>query len=302
MSWLSGDLPQRQIGVGWAALRSLPPPAAAPSLGVAEVDAMFSEIGVVAGKGSQARRSQLIAELFSSATESEQMFLRRLLGGELRQGALAGVMADAVAKAADISGPAVRRAAMLSGDLATVAAAALTGGVSALAEFTLQVGRPVGPDARPDRLQRCRCSREARRDSYFRGQARRRPRADPPRGRHRRDLYPQPRRHHAQAPGDRRGHAGAALDRLHRRCRSHRAASRRAAAQISGNRVAIRPRAGRGGRDRSVDIEAARAAQPLSVFFFDLLSWAAPICSTARRWSALQRWTRWCLQANGSTG
>jgi DNA ligase-1 len=145
VSWLSGDLPQRQIGVGWAALRSLPPPAAAPSLTVAEVDAIFSEIGAVGGKGSQARRSQLIARLFSSATESEQMFLRRLLGGELRQGALAGVMADAVAKAAGIPTAAVRRAAMLGGDLPAVATAGLTGGAAALSEFTLRIGRPVGP-------------------------------------------------------------------------------------------------------------------------------------------------------------
>jgi DNA ligase 1 len=145
VSWLSGELPQRQIGVGWAGLRSLPPPAAAPSLKVAEVDAMFSEIGAVAGKGTQTRRLQLIAGLFASATGSEQTFLRRLLGGELRQGALAGVMADAVAKAADIPAPTVRRATMLAGDLPAVAAAALSDGAAALAAFTLQVGRPVGP-------------------------------------------------------------------------------------------------------------------------------------------------------------
>ncbi|HJT92134.1 MAG TPA: ATP-dependent DNA ligase, partial [Mycobacterium sp.] len=112
VSWLSGELPQRQIGVGWAALRSLPSPASEPSLTVLEVDAGFTEIGAVAGKGSQARRAQLVTELFGNATEAEQMFLRRLLGGELRQGALIGVMADAVAKAAGIPATAVRRAAM----------------------------------------------------------------------------------------------------------------------------------------------------------------------------------------------
>jgi DNA ligase-1 len=145
VSWLSGELPQRQIGVGWAALKSLPPTAAAPSLTVTDTDATFSEIGAVTGKGSQARRTALVTSLFSAATEVEQTFLRRLLGGELRQGALAGVMADAVAKAADVPAADVRRAAMLSGDLATVAAGALTGGAAALAEFTLTVGRPVGP-------------------------------------------------------------------------------------------------------------------------------------------------------------
>ena len=145
VSWLSGDLPQRQIGVGWAALRSLPGPAQEPTLTVAAVDAAFTGIGAVAGKGSQARRAGLVGDLFASATEPEQTFLRRLLGGELRQGALAGVMADAVAKAAGIPAATVRRAAMLGGELPAVAAAALTGGEAALAEFSLRVGRPVGP-------------------------------------------------------------------------------------------------------------------------------------------------------------
>ncbi|OBI84859.1 ATP-dependent DNA ligase [Mycobacterium sp. E740] len=145
VSWLSGELPQRQIGVGWAALRSLPPPATTAVLTVPDVHARFTEIGQVAGKGSQARRSGLLGELFSTATAAEQTFLRRLLGGELRQGALIGVMADAVAKAADVPAAAVRRAAMLGGELPAVAAAALTDGEVALEQFTLTVGRPVGP-------------------------------------------------------------------------------------------------------------------------------------------------------------
>ncbi|MEU0497441.1 ATP-dependent DNA ligase [Mycobacterium sp. NPDC006124] len=145
VSWLSGDLPQRQIGVGWAALRSLPPPAAEPSLTVAGVHATLSEIGAVAGKGSQSRRAQSIAALFAAATEVEHTFLKRLLSGELRQGALIGVMTDAVAKAAAVPAAEVRRASMLSGELPSVAAAVLTQGQAALAGFVLQVGRPVGP-------------------------------------------------------------------------------------------------------------------------------------------------------------
>jgi DNA ligase-1 len=145
VAWLSGELPQRQIGVGWAALRSIPPAAAQPGLTVHGVDATLSAIGAVSGKGSQARRAELVAELFSSATEVEQMFLRRLLTGELRQGALIGVMADAVAAAAQIPAAAVRRAAMLGGALPAVAAAGLSGGTAALDAFTLHVGRPVGP-------------------------------------------------------------------------------------------------------------------------------------------------------------
>jgi DNA ligase 1 len=145
VSWLSGELRQRQIGVGWASLRTRPPAAPEPSLTVTGVNALFIEIGAVSGKGSQARRAELVARLFAAATETEQTFLLRLLGGELRQGALAGIMSDAVAKAAGIPAAAVQRAAMLGGDLPAVAAAALSGGAAALNDFTLRVGRPVGP-------------------------------------------------------------------------------------------------------------------------------------------------------------
>ena len=145
VSWLSGELPQRQIGVGWAAVRSLPDPAAEPSLTVLDVDATLGTIGTLSGKGSQARRADLLAGLFAAATEIEQAFLRGLLTGELRQGALIGVMTEAVSRAAGIPAGAVRRAAMLSGELPTVAAAALTQGTAALDRFTLQVGRPVEP-------------------------------------------------------------------------------------------------------------------------------------------------------------
>ncbi len=145
VSWLSGELPQRQIGVGWASLRTRPSAASDPALTVTAVDATFSEIGAVSGKGSQARRAELIAGLFAAATDTEQTFLVRLLSGELRQGALAGIMTDAVAKAAGIPPAAVQRAAMLGGDLPAVAAAALSNGTAALDAFTLRVGRPVGP-------------------------------------------------------------------------------------------------------------------------------------------------------------
>lgn len=145
VAWLSGELPQRQIGVGWAGLRTLPAPAATPTLTITDVDSRLTAIGAVTGKGAQGRRAQLVAELFGGATAGEQTFLRRLLGGELRQGALAGVMADAVARSSGIPAADVRRAAMLAGDLPAVAAAAATGGAAAVQAFGLQVGRPVGP-------------------------------------------------------------------------------------------------------------------------------------------------------------
>ena len=145
VAYLSGELPQRQIGVGWAALRSVPPPAAAGSLALLAVDEAFSRIKAVAGKGSAAERKRLVDELFAAATAEEQFFLVRLLSGELRQGALDGVMTDAVARAAGVPGAEVRRAVMLSGSLAVAAQAALGGGSAALARFGLQVGRPLKP-------------------------------------------------------------------------------------------------------------------------------------------------------------
>src|SRR6266540_570995 len=121
VAFLSGELRQRQIGVGWAALREVPPPAAVPSLTVAEVDAGFERIGRQAGPGSQAERRRLLAGLLGRATADEQRFLVRLLAGELRQGALEGVMVEATARAAGIPGAEVRRALMLRGALGPVA-------------------------------------------------------------------------------------------------------------------------------------------------------------------------------------
>jgi ATP-dependent DNA ligase I len=145
VDYLSGELPQRQIGVGWAALRSVPGPAAVSSLTVLEVDEACSRIGAVSGKGSAAERKRLVNELFGAATAEEQYFLVRLLSGELRQGALDGVMTDAVARAAGVASGEVRRAVMLSGSLAVAAQAALEGGGEALGRFGLQIGRPLKP-------------------------------------------------------------------------------------------------------------------------------------------------------------
>ncbi|MEV5704381.1 ATP-dependent DNA ligase [Actinoallomurus sp. NPDC052274] len=145
VAYLSGELPQRQIGVGWATLRDLPPAATEAALTVDEVDAAFTAIGAVSGKGSVTARRQLVGELFSRATTAEQSFLLRLLSGELRQGALDGVMADAIAAAADVPAADVRRAVMFRGSLGAVADAALSEGREGLRAFGLEVGRPVKP-------------------------------------------------------------------------------------------------------------------------------------------------------------
>ncbi|MET7751261.1 ATP-dependent DNA ligase [Micromonospora sp. NPDC005367] len=143
--WLAGELRQRQTGVGYASLRDLPPPAVEPTLTVAAVDAEIDRIAAVHGAGSQARRRALLGALYAAATAEEQRLLTGLFSGELRQGAQAGLLADAIARAAEVPVTAVRRALLLSGDLRTVAVAALDGGAAALAGFGLQVGRPLAP-------------------------------------------------------------------------------------------------------------------------------------------------------------
>ena len=144
-SYLSGVLRQRRTGLGWRSLTRLPEPAEASSLTVAEVDAAFEALSRVAGSGSQGRRTALSDALFGAATAEEQTYLGGLVTGELRQGALDGLMLEAVAVAAGVPAPAVRRASMFAGSTPPVAAAALTGGAAALAEFSLQPGRPIRP-------------------------------------------------------------------------------------------------------------------------------------------------------------
>jgi ATP-dependent DNA ligase I len=145
VAYLSGELPHDAIGVGWALLRDLPPPAAAASLELLEVDAALRRIGAAVGPGSQSARRAELAGLFGRATEPEQRFLTRLLLGDLRQGALGGVMLDAVARAAAVSVSDVRRAQMLAGDLGAVAAAAIADGAEGLARFRLTLLHPLKP-------------------------------------------------------------------------------------------------------------------------------------------------------------
>lgn len=145
VAYLSGVLPQGSIGVGWAALRDLPAPAPAPGLELTEVDSALTTILTTVGAGSQAVRRHALAELFGRATETEQRFLVALLLGELRQGALEGVMTDAIAKASGLPASEVRRAAMLAGDLGAVATAAAAEGRAGLARFRLTLFRPILP-------------------------------------------------------------------------------------------------------------------------------------------------------------
>lgn len=142
--FLVGTLAQGKIGVGFNQLSKLEvEPAQAPSLTVLAVDAALTELAACGGKGSVARRLDLLYALFARATAPEQDFLRRLVVGELRQGALEGLMVDAIAIAFDCDRALVQRGAMLTGDLPLVAKSALTGGERALADFRLEIMTPV---------------------------------------------------------------------------------------------------------------------------------------------------------------
>ncbi|MFF4158050.1 ATP-dependent DNA ligase [Streptomyces sp. NPDC001678] len=143
--YLAGRLPQRRTGVGWSTLRDVPAPAAVPSLTVGDVDRALTAIAAVAGKGAQTERKRLLDGLLGAATEREQWFLLRLIGGELRQGALDALAVEGLAAAAGAAPEEVRRAVMLGGSLGAVARALLAEGPGALAGFRLEVGRPVLP-------------------------------------------------------------------------------------------------------------------------------------------------------------
>jgi len=144
---LSGTTRQRRIGIGPAALRAAAqgPHAGEPTLTVGEVDQMLDRAAALSGAGSGAARGSLLGEMMTRATAEEADWLSRVLLGEVRQGALEGLMEDAVARAAGIPAAEIRRAAMLSGELGTVAHAALVEGRAGLAKFHLELFRPVQP-------------------------------------------------------------------------------------------------------------------------------------------------------------
>ncbi len=162
VAYLSGDIPQGRIGIGPSSLRSAMPDScrSKPALSLSEVHEELTRIATVSGRGSAAERARTLNGLLSRATAEEQDFLVRLLLGELRQGALEGVMAEGIAKAAGVSPSIVRRALMFSGDIGEVARAALIEGESALARFSIQLFRPVQPmlaqtaEAVPEALHR----------------------------------------------------------------------------------------------------------------------------------------------------
>ncbi|WP_064441995.1 ATP-dependent DNA ligase [Hoyosella altamirensis] len=146
VAWLSGELSSGRIGVGWRTIEDTRTAAAAePTLTVAGVARFLDEIASESGPGSVARRRELLTELFAAATENEQQFIVQLISGDLRQGALEGVMTEAIAAAAHVPHGVVRRAFMVAGRLPLTAAVALRSGAPGLEALRMEVGTPVRP-------------------------------------------------------------------------------------------------------------------------------------------------------------
>ena len=144
-AYLSGATRQGRIGIGYATLRhASATPAVDASLEIGEVDRTLDSLANVRGSGSEQRKAELLHSLFAKATGAEQEFLTRLLMGELRQGALEGILLEAIAKASGIALERIRRAVMMAGDAAEVAKAALAPG-GRLDSYDIQLLRPVKP-------------------------------------------------------------------------------------------------------------------------------------------------------------
>ncbi len=146
-AYVSGEVPQGKIGVGWALLRDVDggPPATEGVLTLPEVDATLTALAGTSGSGSAARRRALLDALWARATDDERTFLVALLRSELRQGALASLVVEAAARAAGVDSPALRRAAMLAASAVEAVSVALTEGAAGLARFALAPFRPVLP-------------------------------------------------------------------------------------------------------------------------------------------------------------
>ena len=147
VAYLCGDLPQGKAGIGWSMLKDalVVQPSESAVLTLADTAACFEEVRRTTGSGSSRRRAEILTGLLARASEAEREFLQRLVLGEMRHGALEGVMMEAVAKASGLPARSVRRAYFVNGSLGHVASVALIQGETGLSGFQLTPGRPVLP-------------------------------------------------------------------------------------------------------------------------------------------------------------
>jgi DNA ligase 1 len=146
VGFLAGSPRQGRVGIGYSTIYGISePPAADATLTIEELDRAIADVQATTGSGSASRRRQILTDLLGRSTEEEADFVKRLFTGELRQGALAGLMTDAIAKAAGVSGELARRALMLSGDLTRTAEIAMTSGEEGLRQVGFELFRPIFP-------------------------------------------------------------------------------------------------------------------------------------------------------------
>jgi DNA ligase 1 len=198
---LSGVPRQGRVGVGYSTIYGVDHARAVePILTVGDLARALVVVSEATGPGSAARRKQILGDVLGRATDEEARFLKRLLTGELRQGALAGLMVDAIAEAAWVSGALVRRSLMLSGDLTRTAEMALAEGEQGLRRVRLELFRPIFPMLASTAesvgeavagFERASVEWEARRD----------PHSEPPASRRGPYLHAQSQRDHARVTG-----------------------------------------------------------------------------------------------------
>ncbi len=146
IGFLSGIIRQGRIGAGYALVKSLPSGSAIQSsLSIGDIDQAFTDFQQMRGTGSAKRKQELLQSVFERVTPEEHHFLSNLLMGEIRQGALEGIMVDALAKASGIEVSRLRRAVMLAGSIIPVACPALEKGDAGIEQFSLRLFQPVQP-------------------------------------------------------------------------------------------------------------------------------------------------------------
>jgi DNA ligase-1 len=145
--YLSGTLPQGRLGLGW---RKVQPAMveSAPSgepLTLLDLDRCFEAVAADQGPGSADRKVRALRALMERADPGGRRFVAELIMGELRQGALDGLVQEAIARASGLPPAEVRQAAMYSGDLGEVARAALEEGAAGISRFSLRLLSPIAP-------------------------------------------------------------------------------------------------------------------------------------------------------------
>lgn len=145
--YLTGSLPQGKIGIGWHLIQKAihDVPVSGKPLTLSDVDQVLGILAVERGGGSTERRVVELSRLLSRARAEERRFLSQLLLGELRQGALEGVLLDAITLAAGLPPAEVRQAAMFAPNIGDLAQVALAQGSGGLARYSLRLFVPVAP-------------------------------------------------------------------------------------------------------------------------------------------------------------